>query len=47
MFKNHVMTKEREGWHKCGTYQINLDAKVNNGIIKVESKCNGLQRIIA
>ena len=46
MFGNHVVTKERGGWHRCGTYQMDLDAKVSNDIIKVESKCNRLQRIM-
>ena len=46
MFGNHVVTKKKRGWHQCGICQIDSDAKVSNDIIKVESKCNRLQRIM-
>ena len=39
-----MVTKER-GWHRCGTCQMDSDAKVSNGVIKVKSTCNRLQRI--
>ena len=45
MFGNHVVAKER-GWHRCGTCQIGFDDKVSYDTIKVESKCNMLQRIM-
>ena len=38
-----MVTKER-GWHRCGTCQMDLDAKVSNSVIKIESKCNRVQR---
>ena len=33
--KQHVLLKSWEGWHRCGTCQINFDAEVSNGVIKV------------
>ena len=33
--KQHVLPKDWEGWHRCGTCQINSDDEVSNGVIKV------------
>ena len=35
MFENHMETKEKRGWYRCGTCQIDSGAKVSNGVIKV------------
>ena len=35
IFKQHVLSKDWEGWHRCGTCQINFDGEVSNCIIKV------------
>ena len=45
MFGNHVETEEKWGWHWYDTYQMDTDAKVSNGVIKVENKWHKLQRI--
>ena len=47
MFRNDVIIKKRGGeWHRCGTWQMDFDAKVSNDTIKIESKYNRLQRIM-
>ena len=37
IFGNHVVAKKRK-WHWRGTYQIDLDDKVSNGVIKIEDE---------
>ena len=34
--ENHVTTEKKEGWYRCGTCQIDSDAKVSGSVIKVK-----------